>query len=477
MEVTLPARPLLPTEEDRLRAEHQGLRCRMLNGRWAEDLERALDKHISKERRSAWGIAELSRNPFRSIASQVGGALYQTAPNTRGQGSAGAELVQRVSDVGYWQLMQRGSTDLVGLRESLVRVDYTERGGLLHRFVEPENVVICGVPELPDEPAHVMEQQLREAPDDSGEVWTWEEIDVRDLDNPVHRILSADRKQDLTAPFLGGVKSGSAFQFREASGKPYFPGVLYHAEKTGRIWDHLFGIEAVLGSLTMGVLLTFWIHGVKDGSFVTVALVNGKIVGVEVRNTDGSASSRTQVIGVEPGSFVPIQPIDPSLQPSVVQLQPGFDPLKMMEAIGLFESGLAEYAGVSPADLVRTGADPRSGASLSISREGLRSAQARFEPQLRRGDLAVLSVSAKVLNNAIDGARYPETGYSITYPSLPLSTAEVQSLREDLIAKVQAGLMSKVDAYIRLNPGTDRETAMRDLERIRKENALFSTTL
>jgi chromosomal replication initiation ATPase DnaA len=31
--------------------------------------------------------------------------------------------------------------DLVGLRESLVRVEYTERGGLLERPVEPENVL------------------------------------------------------------------------------------------------------------------------------------------------------------------------------------------------------------------------------------------------------------------------------------------------------------------------------------------------
>lgn len=471
MEVPANTRPLLPTEEDRKRGEHQALRDRMLDGEWEKDLELVLNKHIDPARRTAWGIAEMSRNPFRSIATQVGGALYQSAPNTRGV-NAGEELVRRVGDSGYWQLMQHTSTDLVGVREAVMRVDYTERGGLLHRSVDPYHCYIQAVPELPDEPALLEEMQLRSAPDGSGELWTWEVLDVRDLMNPRQQILSADRKTDLTSVFLKGAKSGEAYQYRDSVGKPFMPAVLYHAERTGELWDHRYGLEAVLGSLTVGVLLTFWVHGLKDGSFVTIALVNGRVAGVEVRNPDGSASSRTQVISVEPGSFVPIEAISENLQPSVVQLQPGFDPMKVMEAIGLFEAGLAEYAGVNAADLVRTGADPRSGVSLSISREGLRTAQARFEPQLRRGDLATLSISAKVLN-AATGTAYPETGYTIGYPSLPLSSAEVQALREDLLAKTAAGLMSKVDAYMRLNPGTTRDQAIMDLQRIRAENALF----
>lgn len=443
----------------------------MLNGEWAEDLEEALRRHIPEDRRSAWGMAELSRNPFRSCASQVGGVLYQSPPEPRGAGATGSELVQRVGDGGYWQLQQRGSTDLVGLRETLVRVDYSERGGLIHRPISPADAFVEAVPESPDEPALIEHAELRCNPQDGSPLWTWERLDTRDPMLPVHRILSADRKQDLTSVFLGGSKSGENYQYRGAGSRPYLPVVMYHAERTGRLWDHLFGLEAVLGSLTMGVLLTFWVHGLKDGSFVTIALVNGKISGLEVRNADGSVS-RTNVISVEPGSFVEVAPIEPGVQPSVVPLQAGFDPLKVMEAIGLFESGLAEYAGVSPADLVRTGADPRSGASLSISREGLRSSQGRFEPQLRRGDLAVLSTSAKVLNSAT-GSAYPETGYSIQYPALPLSAAETEALRRDLLEKEAAGLISKVDAYRRLNPGISRDQAIAELARIAVDKALI----
>lgn len=466
------SRPLHLDPCDQKRATHQALRCRLLNGMWEDDLERALAKHIRPDRRAAWGIGEMSRNPFRSLSTQVGGALYASPPSVRGPpGSEG--LISAVESAGYWQLMQRSSTDLVGVREAFMRLDWTERGGLLLRPVPSEMISIRAVPEAPDEPAVVEEIQERADPQTGKPIWTWEVLDIADLSQPKHLILSGDRKRDLTAAYLGSSKSGGAYQYLDAAGRPFIPGTLYHAERTGQIWDSYYGLEAVLGTLTVAVLLTFWVHGVKDGSFATVLLAGGQIVGLEIESPGGT---KTKVLSAEPGSFIEVAPVaDYQGQVQVVQLQPGFDPEKLMSAIGSFEAGLAEYAGVSPADLVRTGADPRSGASLSISREGLRGAQGRFEPQLRRGDLATLACAAKVLNRAT-GSNYPETGYTITYPALPLSTEETRALREDLLAKVHAGLLSKVDAYMRLNPGLDRNQAVLELQRIQRENALFPAT-
>lgn len=460
-------RPALPPEDDK-RAQHNALRARLLSGEWADDAEKALNKHIRPDRRAAWGITELSRNTFRSLSTQVGGVLYQSPPTVRGP-AGGEGLITAVENAGFWQLQQRASTDLVGIREGIVRLDWSERGGLLHRPVPCELAVVRSLPSAPDVPVALEEIQERISPHTKEPAWCWEVIDVTDLDNPVHRILSGNRKEDWTADIFKGDKSGANFQFLDSAGRPYLPAVMYHAERTGRLWDSYYGVEAVLGTLTVAVLLTFWIHGVKDGSFATVAIAGGKVVGLEIENPNGS---RTSVISTEPGSVIEIAPAeDYSGQVSIIQLQPGFDPEKLMGAIGMFESGLAQYAGVSPADLVRTGADPRSGASLSISREGLRGAQSRMEPQLRRGDLEVLALSAKVLNAATDTV-YPESGYSISYPSLPLSAEEVRSLREDLLAKVAAGLMSKVDAHMRLY-GTTRDQAVLELQRIQRENAMF----
>lgn len=467
MEVDLASRPQLPTSEDQKRAEHQGLRSRLLCGRWDQDLERALSKHISPDRRTAWGIPEMSRNPFRSLSTQVGGALYASPPNAKGD----AALLAHVERAGFWQLMQRVSTDLVGLREKPVRADYSERSGVFYRPLEPELCHIRSLPETPDVPTAIEEIQCRMDPDTGKPCWAWEILDVEDLDNPRHMILSADRQKDWTKEFLGKPASGGDYRYRDIldDGRPFIPVTLYHAERTGRLWDSYYGLEAVLGTLTVGVLLTFWVHGVKDGSFATVLLVAGKVVGVEIRSPSGE---RTQVISAEPGSLIEIAPMEEGVQPSAVQLAPGFKPQELMEAIGMFEQGLAEYAGVSAADLVRTGADPRSGVSLSVSREGLRTAQARFEPQLRRGDLEVIANTARVLN-AATGTRHATDGYSISYPALPLSSAETAALREDLVAKVREGLMSKVDAYMRLHPGIAREQAIQELQRIQRENALF----
>ena len=92
---------------DAERAKHNALRARMLSGGWAQDIEEALARHIRPERRAAWGVAEMSRNPFRSLASQVGGALYESPPELRT--AAGSEgLGALIEGAGLWQIQQIG---------------------------------------------------------------------------------------------------------------------------------------------------------------------------------------------------------------------------------------------------------------------------------------------------------------------------------------------------------------------------------
>ncbi|HIA00325.1 MAG TPA: hypothetical protein EYN66_00145 [Myxococcales bacterium] len=92
----------------------------------------------------------------------------------------------------------------------------------------------------------------------------------------------------------------------------------------------------------------------------------------------------------------------------------------------------------------------------------------------RASDLEMLSTSAKLLN-MMAGLNIPESGYTIRYQAIPLSEQERDGLRKDLIEKVQAGIMSKVDAYMEIHPGMARARAIQELQRIRLEETIAPT--
>ena len=467
----VPDRPDMPTEYDRLRAEHQILRTDMLTGRWEQHLERGINRHIGPDRRSLWGVPEMSRCPFRSVTQQIGGVLYRTAPEV----SLPDGLVREVSRAGTWQLLQHHAMHLFGLRESAIYVDHDPRNGLVLRPVPVYDLAVKADPSAPDIPVSMAWRQLRDNPETGEPEWVWEVLDVSDESAPVHQILDATMREDVTGLYYSGdeLQAMRDYYRRDSDGRPYIPIAFYHAERTGRLWDPWYGVEAVMGSITVGMLLTFWIHGVRDGSFSTVVLAGLTVGGTDI--SDPGSPRTTRTIQVEPGAFIEAVPMDPEggQQGQVLQLRPGFDPGVLIEAIGQFEGGLAEYAGVSPADLIRTHADPRSGISLSISRDGLRSAQNRIEPQLRRGDQQLLAVIAKTLNRAT-GTDYPEDADAeIAYPSLPKSADELEAERKDVIEKIEAGLMSKVEAMQRLYPHLTRDQAIARLQQIQRDNAMF----
>ena len=76
--------------------------------------------------------------------------------------------------------------------------------------------------------------------------------------------------------------------------------------------------------------------------------------------------------------------------------------------------------------------------------------------------------------NRKTGAVLPESDYTIVYAPIGMSAAERDSVRKDLLEKIEAGLTSRVDAYMSIHPGISRDRAIEELERIRRENLLFS---
>ena len=150
----------------------------------------------------------------------------------------------------------------------------------------------------------------------------------------------------------------------------------------------------------------------------------------------------------------------------------GADPKELLEAIASYEYRVAVSAGISPSELTRTSSDPRSGYSLSVSRAGQREASRAMAPIFRRYDEEVLTKTAMLCNRYLNTS-LPEKGYRVHYQTLQLSPEELKAIREDVIQKMGAGLMSPLDAIKAMYPDLDETGAREKLLQIRRERAEF----
>jgi hypothetical protein len=87
-------------------------------------------------------------------------------------------------------------------------------------------------------------------------------------------------------------------------------------------------------------------------------------------------------------------------------------------------------------------------------------------------DVQTIEISAKIANRYL-GTSYPEEGYRIEYHAIPLSPTESKEQRENMLALLQSGLISKVDAIKILHPDLDDVDARKMLLKIQQENLTF----
>src|SRR5262245_56642280 len=89
---------------------HTSLRRRLLYGAWRDDLANRIISRVGEERAEAWGVPDMSANPFRSLCLQVA-VLYDeppvlSHPDDPG-GTAAALLTAALETAGAWSLMSR----------------------------------------------------------------------------------------------------------------------------------------------------------------------------------------------------------------------------------------------------------------------------------------------------------------------------------------------------------------------------------
>ena len=203
----------------------------------------------------------------------------------------------------------------------------------------------------------------------------------------------------------------------------------------------------------------------------TKIYLGASVAGLNSMDVDSNA--RRAAVATDPSSILVLQ-TDPDTtgQPLVGVFQPPVSPADLLESIAKYEMRVATSAGISPDNITRRNADPRSGYALSIDKAGQREAQRKYAPVFRMGDEELLAKSAALCNRYL-GTSLPESGYRVSYQSLELSPDELKAQREDITEKLAAGLISPINAIQMLNPDLDYQGSVELLEKIRRERAQF----
>ena len=456
---------------DQERVLHSRLRHRLLTGAWGPDLEEYIIKEIGPIRLRAWGTYDTSKNVFRNVVSQLCCLYDSPAIISHEQPGAAEELTRIVNEGGLWQFAQQLQQITVGLREGLYRLEMVPQDDgsarLSVRVVSPD--MILAEPDInePDRPVKITEFRLREI--DGEYEWTRDVCSIEG--EPYFRVLNKDGTEDLSGMFLGvdGGLTGPENYPYWCEGKPCLPYTLYHAQRTGHLFAPYFGYELVTGTLLTATLWTFWKNCVKSASWP-------QRYAVGVRPAGGLATTDTArnmaFIPTDPASLLNFEPSS-DITPILGQFDPGSDPVALGEAIRAYAADLSMDFGISETDLARLGGSPRSGYAISLSREGVRNAQKRAEPNFRRGDLETLSKISAFYNRVTGGnGNLPESGWQVSYPGAPMSPEEKSQAVEEWQILSELSLVSPVDLYMMIH-SCSRETAYAALERVALEKSRF----
>jgi hypothetical protein len=433
------ARPIPSDVEEAKRWRSTALRLRMLRGQWRDDLIDRMTRMIGSVRRDAWGDPDMSSNVFANVATTLA-VLYDVVPQVVHEDPEAARRMNVVLGRASWSAVMQGvQRDVLGLREAAVRYDVDlvsvvttdpiERVRLRLRSVAP-----CDIIAVPDELESDQPSSLLELRDYDGR-WVYEQW----LDDGTVMVRDA-QMADITAETIGDQP-----KLLDRQGEPILPYVLYHAEVTTRLWSTHQWQELVEGTLTAGVYWSFFGHALRNASWPQRYML------------DATASSEQTPTGqreitADPAAVLELTRTSESVQPQIGAWTTAADPYTFLQATGEYERRLATNAGVPAADILRTSGDPRSGYALQLSTEGRRTAARRFAPAFRRGDLMALRLIARLVNAALGESVLPESGWRITYRSLPPAESELAARQQRILVLVDRGMMTLDRAAALLDP-------------------------
>jgi len=455
-------------DQDKARWKEQGLRRRLLTGAHIEDVRQEIESMFSKEIAVDLEInPDLSRNPFLLIWQQLNVA-YIEPPEVSVEEDIDLESIVTPK---LWAQMQQTSLYALAMGECLVRLDFrhwladTE---VSYRVVTPDVVLVEAMKGQPDKAGKVTEYRTRNGDTITREVW-----DVRDANEPIFRIEKQGKGgwMDATAEFAPELVD--EYPYRDTSGAPILPYILYHNRVGSKLFNWTQGSEISAGALRLAALFTHWGDGFTNAAYPQRYIVDLESPSGRTETLGGQA---VDVVTVDRKSILKFKSQGPS-GGSLGQFSASMDPLASIEALKVYEQGLAVYAGLNPSDLAVT-QSAQSGYAIVVSREGQRRAQKLIEPSLRIGDQELLATAAR-LSNFYLGDNLPESprDYSIMYRALMPTPTELDSLAKSLESRLNLGVISQLDAMRELYPEIESdEQAITRLLRIKELEAMLAST-
>jgi hypothetical protein len=442
----MPTKPLPDSPWDQKRWKHTGLRRRILEGEWEQDIRFAVQEQAGQQRAKAWKKVDMSSNVLASVCGQLA-VIYSRRPVvSHAEDEAAAKAVGDLLE-GWESMMQRLQRNTIGLREMLLRPDVVvvdDEPVVVLRPVTPDMVLADVDSDRPEVPVRIRELRWRTAKDTGEGGWYWDELDVRDPGSPTYVIRRDTDQADVTAAFAGGSMSGESYPYRDSANRPYLPYVVYHADRTGQIFDPYHGREVVEGTLTASVYYSYLGHTLLRAAFAQRYIVGGDVRGS--KRDDG-----LHVVEADPSNVLLMETAENfEGTPVVGQWGAGVSVQELEEAVSKYERRVAAFAKISASDIQRMSGDPRSGYALMISNEAKREASREYEPVFRLADRQLLAMVATMVNRKT-GSRLPESGYDLTYQALPLSAEERKALREELDWLLERSFITEDEAQERLH--------------------------
>jgi hypothetical protein len=355
--------PTMPASES-ARVEHTRLRRRMLYGLALADVQARVIRMVGSERAAAQGDPDPTGLVFGPLCKSLATLYSPDPPRPSHPDTAGQLVLDAAQEGGLWDLMIRLQRDTIGLREMLVRVEPVEDPSaplgwtLAYHRVFPDRVAAEARPGAADLPGEVWEAIQIEAEDGDCR-WGWDVWCITD-DVPYHRVYDEDRTTLVPITLPDGrvvdEEAGDLYPYRDESGAPVIPYSLYHAERTGCLWDPWEWSEIVEGSLLLAVGWTFWDHILFHASWPQNYMVGAFIAtDTTAEDTTGGVTAPSRVRVVADPAKVLVLTTDPESvgQPQIGQFAVGGDPKEVAESLGIKTRVLYELAGVDPVSLAK----------------------------------------------------------------------------------------------------------------------------